>query len=126
MKARTLPAVRAVLIGGFDDNTKKLIEQSARRFGAKTVVAGNDDLDTKIKTLISGNTAKGGEVCSDRFMIMNPGDFASAFIDELKAKGVSVPLKAVVTLHSQEWTLKILLDELKQEHMTLTRGQDGK
>ncbi|MBR1382832.1 MAG: DUF3783 domain-containing protein, partial [Ruminococcus sp.] len=50
----------------------------------------------------------------------------SAFIDELKAKGVSVPLKAVVTLHSQEWTLKILLDELKQEHMTLTRGQDGK
>lgn len=118
--------MRAVLIGGFDDNTKKLIEQSARRFGAKTVVAGNDDLDTKIKTLISGNTAKGGEVCSDRFMIMNPGDFASAFIDELKAKGVSVPLKAVVTLHSQEWTLKILLDELKQEHMTLTRGQDGK
>lgn len=45
-----------------------------------------------------------------------------AFLDRLKAAGVRIPLKAVVTDTNRAWTFAALLEELHAEHRAVQKG----
>ena len=47
------------------------------------------------------------------------GNNLSVILDTLKSEGVDIPLRAFVTLHSQEWPLNRLIDELERERKEL-------
>ena len=45
-----------------------------------------------------------------------------AFLDGLKAAGVRIPLKAVVTPTNRDWTFAALLEELHAEHRAVQKN----
>lgn len=45
-------------------------------------------------------------------------------LDAMRAGGVRVPYKAVLTPHNQKWSALALLEELKQEHAALHGGKE--
>ncbi len=123
MKARTLPLVSAVIAGGFDEQKTNTIKDVCTRFGARLTAVQDTDGGSRIKTLLTGRHEGNEPLIKEEFLIMNLGASASAFIDALKDKGVIVPLKAVVTLTSQEWTVNQLVTELKEEHRIFSEGR---
>lgn len=49
------------------------------------------------------------------------GEALERFLDRLRAAGVQIPLKAVVTPTNQAWRFAALLDELLREHSALDK-----
>lgn len=47
-----------------------------------------------------------------------------AFLDRLRAAGVRIPLKAVVTDTNRAWTFAALLEELHAEHRAVQKGAE--
>jgi len=62
---------------------------------------------------------------TDEMMVMeglNPRTF-NTLLDGMRAKGIRIPLKAVVTEHNMMWTSAELRDELVKEHEAMLQGK---
>lgn len=119
MKARHIPLKPCVIYGGFDEEEKKKTIKLCAKYGIEPVCADKDIGGASVKSIISGMPDKTGEAVRDaKFIILN-GNGLSVILDTLKNDGVDIPLRAFVTLHSQEWPLNRLIDELERERKEL-------
>lgn len=124
MKARiTGGTEKTVLHYGLSPQHMQALELSAADAGAKLTAAYDTSLT--IGALIKG---EGGEpketVPAEECLVFAGFDRQSlnALLEDLKASGVRIPLKAVLTPHNSGWTLGALIDELRREHEHMTGG----
>ncbi|MBO6141244.1 MAG: DUF3783 domain-containing protein [Ruminococcus sp.] len=122
MKARHLPLQSAVIFGGFDDGETKSIRQLSERCGYKSIKAEGSIGGATIKSILAGKPDDmTAAVPDERFLIINGGGAnAARLMDLIKSEGIEISLRAMVTLHSQEWTLCRLIDELISEHKEMS------
>ena len=122
MKARHLPLQSAVIFGGFDEGETKKIKILNDRCGYKSIIADSSIGNATVKSILSGRPDDDSAPTPDeRFLIINGGGAnAARLMDLIKAEGIEVSLRAMVTLHSQEWTLSRLIEELKAEQRELS------
>ena len=119
MKARHIPLKPCVIYGGFDEEEKKKLIRLCAKLGIPPVYADKEIGASSVKSIISGRPDKTGEAVREaKFIIIN-GNNLSVILDTLKSEGVDIPLRAFVTLHSQEWPLNRLIDELERERKEL-------
>lgn len=122
MKARHLPLQCAVIFGGFDEGEARTIRKLNDRCGYKSIEITEPLGGATVKSILSGKPdSSGGELPDKRYLIINGGGAnAARLMDLIKAEGIEVGLRAMVTLHSQEWTLEHLISELISEHKEMS------
>lgn len=127
MKARHTPLTAAVLYGGFDEESEKTLRKCADRCAYKAIKAAADNGSATVSSIFAGKPDSTlTPLCDEEFIIINGGGANSArLIDKLRENGLVIPLKALVTLHNQEWQLNELITELKNEHRELSE-REGK
>ena len=121
MKARHLPLQSAVIFGGFDEGEAKKIRALNDRCGYKSIEAGANLGGASIKSILAGKPdSNDTQMLDERFLIINGGGAnAARLMDLVKSEGIEVSLRAMVTLHSQEWALNTLITELISEQREL-------
>ena len=119
MKARHLPLKPCVIYGGFDEAEKNKLKSISIRYGILPVCADTSIGNATVKSIINGRPDDTKEPVADAKFILINGAKLSAILDELKKAGVEIPLRAFVTLHSQEWPLNKLIAELERERKEL-------
>lgn len=117
MKARHTPLETAVIFGGLDEAAERTLKQDAVKCGYKAIKADEDAGGATVKSILAGKPDGKDKLKNERFLIINGGGANSArLIDMLRGDGLVIDLKALVTLHNQEWKLNSLIDELISEH----------
>ncbi len=132
MKAHIHTEPRALLLWryGPGDPGYDALERSAHHYRLTIRPMDERMLGATIGDLCAGRAVPGEAVAAptDRAAMIvsglrrDNGDL-NAFLDQIKAEGVSIPLRAMVTPTSRGWTLGQLLGELGAEHDALHGGQ---
>ena len=122
-----MPAVRAVGIG-IDKDKEQTAREVCEALGAEYVSAPEYCGGAQIGSLagLPGYPgAKTGEL-SEKEMLIFSGfsrELLEKAVDELRARGCVIPLKAVVTKHNAGWTVNELAGELAAEHEAMSQMQ---
>lgn len=126
MKAHVQAEPRCVLLwnfgplnAGYDHLTR-----TAASYGLKVRTLGHADLNAVVGQLCAGRHTPAGEPLpspTDKAAMIISGlrhDDGSLgrFVDEVRRGGAAIPLRAMVTPTSRDWTLSALLSELCDEH----------
>ena len=125
MKARmSAPQEKAVLYYGSSAHHIEALRLCAGTAGARLVRAYDPALT--VGELIKGCPEP--EMISDaseECLLIAGFDRLSldAFLEDIKASGVRIPLKAVLTPHNSGWRLCDLIEELKKEHEYMSGGR---
>lgn len=132
MKAHIQTEPRALLLWRFGpgETGYDVLERAARSYRLTIRPMDERMLNATIGDLCAGRAVPGNPVpspTSRAAMIVSGlrrdnGDL-NAFLDQIKAAGVVIPLRAMVTPTSRSWTLGQLLGELGAEHDALEGGQ---
>lgn len=114
----------ALILYGF--NTKEImqIKNIARVIGIKEIIEANKNKgNATLRNLLEDEEVLGEleDMPKEKAILFNslPPQKVNAVIDTLKKYRMAKPLYAVVTEHSIDWTLKKVLDNLKEERDTL-------
>ena len=105
---------------------KKIFESH----GGKVITASCDDGAQKLGYLFGfgGFTASGEKrEVTDELAVFSGigGTELNGILRELRAAGISIPLKAICTAYNQSWALCDLACELKKEHEMMNGGGKG-
>ena len=108
------------------EGLKKIFESH----GGKVITASCDDGAQKLGYLFGfgGFTASGEKRdVTDELAVFSGigGTELNMILRELRAAGISIPLKAVCTAYNQSWALCDLACELKKEHEMMNGGGKG-
>lgn len=122
MKARTVKVKKALLCAGLDGEKSGVIAELAEKFGAEFILSG--DYDTPIFVLLDKGGHESETEAADELLLAAGFECEelSDFLDELRSRGVTIPLKAIYTPYNRAWTLAQLAQELKAEHQYMTGG----
>lgn len=129
MKAHIRKEPRCVLLWNFGPlhlGYDHLV-RTASSFGLKVRTVGPAELGARVGDLCAGHPVHAGEP------LPSPTDHAAMiisglrhddgslghFVDEVRRGGAAIPLRAMVTPTSRDWTLDALLRELCEEHATV-------
>lgn len=122
MKARIRPLAPCALVWNYPDTEPGFaaLADACRAEGLTLTLVSPADTGRTIGSLCGGPgpaSAPAIEVNYPAALIMNGLDRSrlDSFLTRLRAGGVSIPLKAMVTPTNQGWTLAALLVELEQE-----------
>ncbi len=129
MKAHIQREPRCVLLWNFGPLNAGYdhLARTAASFGLRVRTVGLAELGARVGDLCSGRHLPAGEA------LPSPTDHAAMiisglrhddgslgrFVDEVRRGGASIPLRAMVTHTSRDWTLDALLRELCEEHTTV-------
>ena len=127
MRSRVIVAPQMILSYGLDiDETSKL-NSVADKYKAVHKAVLSENLNEKIGYLCG---FKGFEQENDDYKQENDAKCLvfsgilqkniSLLLKDLKAVGLNVPLKAIVTPSNQSWRFYELIEELKKEHKFMT------
>lgn len=122
MKARIHPLAPCALVWNYPDTEPGFaaLADACRAEGLTLTPVGPADTGRTIGSLCGGPgpaSAPAIEANYPAALVMNGLDRSrlDSFLTRLRAGGVSIPLKAMVTPTNQGWTLAALLAELEQE-----------
>ena len=122
MKARIRPLAPCALVWNYPDTEPGFaaLADACRAEGLALTPVTPADTGRTIASLCGGPGAASAPAIEANYpaaLIMNGLDRArlDSFLTRLRAGGVSIPLKAMVTPTNQSWTLAALLAELEQE-----------
>lgn len=129
MKAHIQKEPRCVLLWNFGPLNAGYdhLVRTASSFGLKVRSVGPAELSARVGDLCTGRHAPAGAP------LPSPTDHAAMiisglrhddgslghFVDEVRRSGAAIPLRAMVTPTSRDWTLDALLRELYEEHATV-------
>lgn len=129
MKAHIQKEPRCVLLWNFGPLNAGYdhLARTASSFGLKVRSVGPAELSARVGDLCTGRHAPAGA------SLPSPTDHAAMiisglrhddgslghFVDEVRRGGAAIPLRAMVTPTSRDWTLDALLRELCEEHATV-------
>ncbi len=132
MKAHIIRDPRCALLWRFDAASTgyPALEQAARRCGVTLRTVGNDELGCLVGDLCAGKAAAGAAPLAavpERPALIVSGlshqtGELGRFIDLVRESGADLPLRAMVTPTSKNWTLAQLLQELNREHEAVGEG----
>lgn len=122
MKARIRPLAPCALVWNYPDTEPGFasLADACRAEGLTLTPVTPADTGRTIASLCGGPGSASAPAIEANYpaaLIMNGLDRAQldSFLNRLRAGGVSIPLKAMVTPTNQSWTLAALLAELEQE-----------
>ena len=133
MKARIEKEPRCVLVWKFGPESPGYgaLELAARRFRLRLRPVSPAELGLTIGALCAGRHAPAAPAAPAllRDAVLLPAIVISGlsprdgdlhqFLDEVRRGGAVIPLRAMVTPTSKDWTLEALLQELNAEHKAL-------
>lgn len=132
MKARIIQDPRCVLLWRFtkDSAGYDALAHAARAYKLNVRFVGDGDLAAKVDDLCKGLPSPAFSpliAVGDRPAMIVSGlrhdtGELGHFLDLVKAGGADFPLRSMVTPTSRAWTLLQLLQELNNEHETVTGG----
>ena len=133
MKARIIREPRCVLLWRFTEKSTgyDALAHAARAYKLKIRCIGDGDLAAKVGDLCQGLPSPAFApliAVGDRPAMIVSGlrhdtGELGHFLDLVKAGGAEFPLRSMVTPTSKDWTLLQLLQELNNEHETVTGGK---
>ncbi len=111
-----------VLAYGLDIDRANILNNSAKDFGIDVKILSDKDLDEKVGDLFqdsSSNEPQGGS----EFLIFSDFDRNKLrdFLIDLKKNGIVVNHKCVLTKTNSEWTLRYLINHIKDEHRMVSK-----
>lgn len=111
-----------VLAYGLNEERAEILKNSAKNFGIDFRILSDKDLDEKVGDLFQesdSSEAKGG----NEFLIFSDFDRKKLrdFLLELKKNGVVINHKCVLTKTNSEWTLRYLINHIKDEHRMVSK-----
>ena len=114
--------MQKLIIYGFSDKDKNIILDIAKNFNIELLCCNEDDLNIKISEIMKRQQQTKDTSKSDTKLLFF-SDFNRAIIKEflitLKGKGILTNHKAIMTPTNRSWSLKYLLEHIKDEHETL-------
>lgn len=132
MKAHIFKEPRTLLLWNFGPQRPgwEKVNQAAQKRGIRVCLVTGRDVGRTVGALCGfpGAGQGGGLLVLDdqayppAAIVSGLGNGIDSFVDDLNASGADLPLKAMVTLTSRDWTLAFLLEELMREHQAL-QGQ---
>lgn len=133
MKARIRPLAPCALVWNYSETEPGFaaLADACRKAGLTLIPVIPAQAGLTISRLCGGpGPAEAPETPADfpAALIMNGLDRArlDSFLKELRAGGVSIPLKAMVTPTNQSWTLAALLAELVREREAFAARTAGR
>lgn len=129
MKAYVSAEPRCVLLWRVGPGTPGYgaLELAARRFNLRLRAVGVQDLGARVGELCAGRPGKAAPLGVSAPALpalivsglrQDDGSLAQ-FLEQLQRGGANIPLRAMVTPTSRDWTLAELLNELAREHSAL-------
>ncbi len=132
MKAHIVRNPRCALLWRFDAASTgyEALERAARSCGVTLRTVGNGELGALVGDLCAGKPAPAFApliAVPERPALIVSGlshqtGELGRFIDLVRESGADLPLRAMVTPTSKNWTLAQLLMELNQEHDAVSEG----
>lgn len=131
MKAHLNRDPRCVLVWNFGPEHPGygVLELAARHYRLRLRAVAPEELNTRIGDLIAGRPAASAVAGTDSvppalsaiiISGLSPQDGSlHEFLDEIRRGGADIPLRAMVTPTSRDWSLGALLHELNAEHQAL-------
>lgn len=129
MKAHITAEPRCALLWHFGPQAPgyPALERTARAFGVALRQVGPADLAASVGDLCRGRPSRAAVLplqapaCAALVVsgLRHDDGSLNAFLDAVKNGGADIPLRAMVTPTSRDWTLAQLLQELAREHEAL-------
>ena len=117
-----------ILLYNIKGEKEMKIRLAAYRLGLTCVSVAPSDFGRPLGLLLGlPGYAPGGEAAEDfpdEMLVME--ELSSELLDAMRAMGVSVALKAVVTESNRAWSAAALCAELKKEHEAMRRAAPKK
>ena len=130
MKSRIIVAKPVIISYGLSVEQSDKLSGIAQKLNISHKAAAADEAGEKIGYLCGFRgfeRSENAEVLEGKQCLMFSGiqrKELDVLLGELRAAGISVPLKAMVTPSNQSWTLSALITELEKEHEFMTRRKN--
>lgn len=127
MRSRIIPAIPETVLSYNIGDKAALLENAASRLGMKHMAIPADKAGEPLGFIAgySGFISNGSSVSAEGECVIFSGISSKrldALLKEMRAEGLDIPLKAVITPHNQSMSIERLLTELEREHEAVTRS----
>ena len=128
MKARIIPTLPETVLSYGIGEKGEALDRITESLGMKHKVVGENQAGEQVGFLAGygGFSSNGSTVRAEGECLIFSGiegNRLDMILKTLRAEGVSIPLKAVVTATNQSQTLEWLLEELKKEHEMMEQAR---
>ncbi|MGN1113514.1 MAG: DUF3783 domain-containing protein [Oscillospiraceae bacterium] len=132
MKSRIITAKPVVLNCNLSDEQSEKLGSILEQHNVKSIIVQQCDMDKPVGFLLgfrgfSEDTEKHEDTASDEQCLVFSGiqkNQVFSIINDLKAGGLNIPLKAIATASNQKWSLNQLIEQLKAEHEYMARRKE--
>lgn len=130
MKARIIPTIPETVLHYNIGVKKALLEQTAASLNMKCTEIPSDKAGESIGFLAgyNGFMSNGSSASAEGECLIFSGiegKRLDLLLKAMRASGLSIPLKAVVTATNQSKSVEWLLEELKKEHEAMMKNRTG-
>ena len=128
MKSRIIPTIPETVLSYNIGNKKKALEKAAASLNMKHTEIPLDKAGENIGFLAgyNGFSSNGTETTAEGECVIFSGISGKrldALLKAMRAEGLDIPLKAVVTASNQSKSVEWLLSELSKEHEAMTKNK---
>ena len=132
MRSRIIPTLpETVLSYNLDNERSEILSRVTEALGMKHSKIPADKAGESVGFLagFAGFSSNGSSITDDGECVIFAGianNRLNVILKAMRAEGLVIPLKAVVTEHNQSHTLKWLIEELTKEHEAMKSATENK
>ena len=128
MKSRIIPTIPETVLSYNIGNKKEALEKAAASLNMKHTEIPLDKAGENIGFLAgyNGFSSNGTEITAEGECVIFSGISGKrldSLLKAMRAEGLDIPLKAVVTASNQSKSVEWLLSELSKEHEAMTKNK---